>query len=215
MLSFGYNYKISKKSYFYNWFQFGGKLSDVDNSISLTSPYLYRTEIEEDEYEIFELVLDAGQLANDVYLSYHPSEFYQYLLREIDEAKGSYIIGNITKILGKFYIYKDIAKKPPEIDNLPNYHHKPIDIIANLQKISPANRTYLSLYQQIHHTLHSVRDGHLGIVLDNIENKFILSTSGFCLPFKFYIETKDNSPYLIIKPDKECLDKERNKNLIQ
>ena len=117
------------------------------------SPYLYNSKIDIDEYEIYEIILDKNQLDNEIYLTYHPYSYFKYLLKEIDEQTSGYIIGNISSILQKFYIYKDIAKKPPQIKNLENYHHKPIDLINSLSKISIKNRTHLSLYQDINEIL--------------------------------------------------------------
>ena len=103
------------------------------------------------------------------------------------------------------YIYKDIAKNPPQIKNLENYHHKPIDIINSLNNISRKNRTYLGLYQDIHEILSSVRDGHLNIRLTKIENQFNLVQSGFCSSFELYIETRDNVEIVKMKNYTSCI----------
>ena len=169
------------------------------------SPYLYNSKIDFDEYEIYEIILDKNQLDNEIYLTYHPYYYFKYLLKEIDEQTSGYIIGNISSILQKFYIYKDIAKKPLQIKNLENYHHKPIDLINSLSKISIKNRTHLSLYQDINEILNFVRDGHLNILLSKIENKFNLAESAFCSPFELYIETRDNVEIVKMKNNSNCI----------
>jgi len=204
LLELGLNYKISKNNYFYKFLRFTFPYSNKDINLR-ASPYLYNTEIDSDEYEIYEIVLDKNQLTNEIYLTYHPTNYFKYLLKEIDEQKSGYIIGNISSILQKFYIYKDIAKKPPKIKNLENYHHKPIDIINSLNKISRKNRTYLGLYQDIHEILNSVRDGHLNIHLTKIENKYNIAQLVFCSPFELYIETRDNVQIVKMKNFTSCI----------
>ena len=72
---------------------------------------------------------------NDIYLSYNPTSFFKNLYKKVDEEKAQNIIDNIANLLKKFYIYQDISKIPPEIKNLPNYHHEPLDLIDKLKKI--------------------------------------------------------------------------------
>jgi len=212
-LEFGLNYKISKNNYFYNFIMLN--IPYGENAISLpTSPYMYHESIDFDEYEIYEIILDKNQLANEIYLTYHPTYYFKYLLKEIDEESSGYIIGNISSILQKFYIYKDIAKKPPQIKNLENYHHKPIDLIKSLNNISRTNRTYLGLYQDIHKILSFVRDDHLFISLSKIENKFNLIQSSFCSPFKLFIETRDNVEIVKMEKNPNCFDFLSNKDYI-
>jgi len=213
LLELGLIYQISKNNYFYNFYKFNIPY-DKQDFLLLVSPYLYNAEIDNDEYEIYEIVLDKNQLDNDIYLTYNPFDYFQYLLKEIDEKSSEYIIGNISSILQKFYIYKDIAKKPPQIKNLENYHHKPIDLIKSLSKISRKNRTYLGLYQDIHEILTTVRDYHLNIILNKIEDKFDLELTGFCSPFELYIETRDNVEIVKMKSYSYCINFFSNKNYI-
>ena len=206
LLNVGYNHKISKDDYFYNWFNISKKYDDEKGiNIILTSPYLYRTKIDKDEYQILEIVLEKEQLDNDIYLSYNPTYYFEYLLKEIDEKKSEYIIGNMSLLLDKYYVYKDIAKKPPEVENLTDYHHKPIDMIASLKAISTKNQTYLSLYQDIFKVLKSVRDNHLSIRLNKIEDFSVVSAE-LCFPFELYIGNESNVPVVKIRAYQECLD---------
>ena len=118
-LYFGLNHKISKNGYFYSWNNISTSYrASTGASLTINSPYLYRTEMYENESQIFELVLDKQQLDNEIYLTYGPKSFYEHLQKEIDENTSDYIIGNISEIFRKYYIYKDIAKKPPTFDNL-------------------------------------------------------------------------------------------------
>ena len=213
--SFGINNKISKKDYFYNWINLSGLYIDKEYNYKYSLPYLYNTEIGEEEYQIFEIILDDMQLKNDIFLTYNPISYFKYLYKEIDEQKSEYIIGNISSYLKKFYIYKDIAKKPPKIENLENYHHKPIDMLDSLNKISIKNKTHLGLFQDINNILRAVRDEHLDIILTNIEDKINLPSTSFCIPFDFYIETDENdNPKLKMKANFDCLEHYINKNKI-
>ena len=159
----------------------GGKSTNLE----YTPPYLYRINIDKEEYQIFEIILDELQLENDIYLTYNPVSYFKYLYKEINEEKSAYILGNISSYLKKFYIYKDIAKKPPIIKNISNYHHKPIDLIDNINKISTKKQTYLSLYQNINKVIRTVRDNHLNIILTNIEDKVNLASTSFVYLLNF------------------------------
>ena len=214
IFNFGFINKISKNDYFYNWININFNYNNDGLDLFLDLPYLYRSNIDDDEYQIFEIVLDKEQLDNDIYLDYNPIRDFKYLLKEIDETKAEYIIGNISSILNKFYIYKDIAKKPPQIENLDNYHHKPIDLLGDLNSISTKNRTYFSLYQDIKQVLGSIRDDHLSIRIKDVENFKDVSLCGFCSPFKFYINIKEGDEVVKIKSNDFCLNLFTNKNKI-
>lgn len=91
-------------------------------------------------------------------------------------------------------------------------------MINSFKNISTKNKTYLSLYQEIHKILTSVRDPHLNIQLTNIENKVDLHLAHYCLPFQFYIETKTDFnvtiPVMKIKSNINCLEEMPKKKLI-
>ena len=211
-LSFGINNQISKNYYFYNWFIITVSHTEKGFNFIYRPQYLYHTEVNEGEYQLFEIIIDELLLENDIFLSYNPVSYFKYLYKEINEQKSEYIIGNISSYLKKFYIYKDIAKKPPKIENLSNYHHKAIDMIDSMKKISTKNKTYLSLFQDINNILRAVRDDHLDIVLTNVEDKINLPSTSFCIPFEFYIETDtSDTPKLKMKPEYNCLDYYTNK----
>ena len=199
LFEFGYNHKISKNNYFYSWINFSEAYDEKGIDLLITSPYLYRTETDEDEYQIFEIVLNQEQLDNDIYLSYNPTSYYEYLHKPIDEKTCEYIIGNISSILNKYYIYKDIAKNPPEIEGLPNYQHQPIDLLGSLRNITKINRTHFNFYQDIFKVISTVRDGHLSIILKTIENSIDLSSTAFCSPFELYIDNNNVNNISVIK----------------
>ena len=215
ILHVGISNQISKNYYFYHWFDLPVPYTEKGFNYTYKLPYFYDSDIGEEEYQIFEIIINEMELENDVYLTYNPISYFKYLYKEIDECKCEYIIGNISSYLNKFYVYKDIAKKPPEIPNLENYHHKPINMIDSMNKISTKNRTYLGLFQDINDILRAVRDDHLDIVLTNIEDKLNLALTSFCIPFAFYIEIDiNNNPKLKMKEYNDCLNYYPNKNYI-
>ena len=205
-LYFGLNHKISKNGYFYSWNNISTSYrASTGASLTINSPYLYRTEMYENESQIFELVLDKQQLDNDIYLTYGPKSFYEHLQKEIDENTSDYIIGNISEIFRKYYIYKDIAKKPPTFDNLKNYHHEPIDIVESLNGISGKNKTYLNLYQDITQTIYSLRDWHVKVLLSIVDKNYGITSASYCIPFELYIGNNSNVPVVKIKVFPDCL----------
>jgi len=214
--NFGMNNKISKSSYFYNVINYKGKFSKDGITVIYSPPYFYNSEMEDDEYQIFEIYFDEKQLKNDYFLTYNPISIYNYLLKSINKTMSEYIIGNISSILDKFYIYKDIAKKPPIIENLENYHHKPIDLLYELNNIKKNSQTYLSLYQEIDRVLSGLRDGHLNIQLKTVENMINLQTYVLCLPFLFYIQTDINGNQILkMKPYPMILNIITKKELVE
>ena len=215
IINFGINNQISKSYYFYYYFSISIPPTDKGFNYIYKLPYFNNSDMEEDEYQIFEIIINEMELENNILLTYNPVSYFKYLYKEIDEIKSEYIIGNISLYLEKFYVYKDIAKKPPLIENLENYHHKPINMIDSMNKISTKNRTYLGLFQDINSILRAVRDDHLDIVLTNIEDKLNLASTSFCIPFEFLIEIdSNNNTKLKIKAYNDCLNFYSNKNYI-
>ena len=78
------------------------ELGNVCHNLKLARCHYLQHEL---RIRFYEIVLDKNQLANDIYLTYHPTYYFKYLLKEIDEQKIGYIIGNISSILQTFYIY--------------------------------------------------------------------------------------------------------------
>lgn len=208
--TFGFYNKISKKDYYYNFVFLGANFNENGFVFSYNIPYLYNFEMEDDEYQIVQIYLEEKQLENDFLLNYEPKyAIHIYLLKEINEQKSEYIIRNISSILDKFYIYKDIAKKPPIFEGIEDYHHKPIDLINAINNIKTKNQTYLNLYQDIYGVLNSVRDAHLNIQLKTLENNIDISNIGICIPFQLYIEVDGNeNPVVKIKLYDGCLKNE-------
>ena len=100
------------------------------------------------------------------------------------------IISNITELLD-YYIYLDIAKKPPE-----NLNIEPVDLIKELNNIN-TNTNFYDFSQQILKIIFSVKDHHLSVEFDILYNFRYIS------PVKYFIKTENDTNYLCLKLNKE------------
>jgi hypothetical protein len=98
------------------------------------------------------------------------------------------------------YVYTDIAKNPPEIDGIPNYHHRKIDLKAEIEKMKTTNRFFYEFYQELFSILTTVKDLHFKIYSYETPNKIPLKNIFACIPFDFVIkEHKGEYRIFIIK----------------
>jgi len=100
------------------------------------------------------------------------------------------IISNITELLD-YYIYLDIAKKPPE-----NLNIEPVDLIKELNNIN-TNTNFYDFSQQILKIIFSVKDHHLSVEFDILYNFRYIS------PVKYFIKTENDTNYLCLKLNNE------------
>ena len=109
----------------------------------------------------------------------------------IDLKLEEFYCKNIIKYLKELfeiYVYSDIAKKPPEINGHPNYHHEKIDFQERLNNVSPNNRKFYEFYQEIEMIFATVKDPHLKIYADETPNGIKFSEYKAYLPFNFVIK---------------------------
>ena len=109
----------------------------------------------------------------------------------IDLKLEEFYCKNIIKYLKELfeiYVYSDIAKKPPEINGHPNYHHEKIDFQERLNNVSPNNRKFYEFYQEIEMIFATVKDPHLEIYADETPNGIKFSEYKAYLPFNFVIK---------------------------
>lgn len=76
------------------------------------------------------------------------------------------------------YVYTDIAKNPPEIDGIPNYHHRKIDLKAEIKRMKTANRFFYEFYQELFSILATVKDLHFKYIVMKLQKKFHLKFIG-------------------------------------
>ena len=100
------------------------------------------------EFISFSIVLERNP-EQKIYLEYKQTCLLDKIYdEEMSEENCTKIINNLKDLL-EIYVYTDIAKNPPIIKNYTNYHHKPIDLKAELDKISKSNRKFYEFYQEI------------------------------------------------------------------
>jgi hypothetical protein len=119
------------------------------------------------ENELFSFVINIEKNENQiVYLNYEQLSEIDELMDEIlEDSYCANIIKNLKDIF-EIYVFSDIAKSPPEIDGISDYHHEKIDFQQRFSSVSTKNRKFYEFYQEIELILATVRDGHLNIVAE-------------------------------------------------
>ena len=149
--------------------------------------------------EFFSFVINIEKNENQkVYLDYKQSSEIEELMEEnLEESYCQTIIKNLKDIFD-IYVFSDIAKSPPEIDGISDYHHEKIDFQQRFSSVSTKNRKFYEFYQEIELILATVRDGHLNIVAEETPLLTKISQYYVVLPFnykiissKIYIEMND------------------------
>ena len=144
----------------------------------------------ENEFLSFNILLKKEK-NQEIYLEYHQFSLLDKVYdEEISEEYCTDIIKNLKDVF-EIYVYSDIAKNPPIIENEPNYHHKPINFQEELDKISIHNRKFYEFYQEIQKILTSTRDLHFSIVAHKTPKGIPFAYYEASLPFNFEIR-KDN-----------------------
>ena len=140
------------------------------------------------ENELFSFVINIEKNENQiVYLNYEQLSEIDELMDEIlEDSYCENIIKNLKDIF-EIYVFSDIAKNPPEIEGIDNYHHEKIDFQKRLSAVSTKNRKFYEFYQEIELIMATVRDGHLGIIAK--ETPFLTKISQYyvTLPFSYKI----------------------------
>ena len=150
----------------------------------------------QNEFISFAVVLERKP-EQKIYLEYKQTCILDKIYdEEMSEENCTKIINNLKDIL-EIYVYTDIAKNPPDIENYPNYHHKPIDLKAELDKVSKTNRKFYEFYQEIEKILTSTRDLHFNIYAHQTPKGIKFGQYFFALPFDFEIRKDKNDKYRI------------------
>ena len=67
----------------------------------------------------------------------------------MDEKLDKSYCENVIKYLNEIfdlYIFTDIAKNPPNIEGIPNYHHRKIDVQKELSEVKTEGRFFYEFY---------------------------------------------------------------------
>ena len=130
---------------------------------------------------------------------------YETLINEIvTEEYCNYIIGNLTSLIEKGYIYNDYHKDPNQPDGLPNYFTK-VDLVDELNNIEKKNRTFFEFYIEIEKILEKTGDAHFSIYAIKTPNSFRINDYYYCIPFKYEIkENEEVKAQIVLKYIEAC-----------
>ena len=205
--NFSLSYGFSNISNYYYYSRYNTKINAVlsktsyRGSVSLIGAF-QNINLSEGEFLSFTIMLERS--ANQIiYLNYYQFSSLDKLYdEEISEEYCTKIIDNLKNIF-EIYVYTDIAQNPPEIPGYPNYHHKPINLKTELDKVSKVNRKFYEFYQDIQKILTSTKDLHFGIYTFKTPKGIQFSKYFAYLPFNFEVRKIDNGQYKIfIKKNK-------------
>ena len=115
---------------------------------------------------------------------------------EMEPEKCEKIIKAIQEAL-EAYVFLDIAQNPPEIE-IPNYHHRKINLIEEIGNMSKENRKFYEFYQEIKAILSVVRDGHFSIRGIETPKGIQFFEYYVFLPFKYIIKEYNGEQRLFI-----------------
>ena len=206
--SFSYGFSIDN-NYFYNSdsnnfiSSYKGK-DNYSNSLKLYSIFK-NINLIKNEYFSFVIKINKSNLEQKINLHYYRSS-EKIINSLLNEKLSPYYCSNIISYLQDItdtYIYSDIAQAPPEIPNIPNYHHEKINLKTELGKIETSNRNFYEFYQDIQLVLNHVKDLHFNIFAIETPKKIKISQIFAFLPFNFKIEKYNNGEYRIFIEENE------------
>ena len=135
---------------------------------------------------------------------------YQELINEkVTDEYCKDIISNAIGIIKEAYVFKDFLKKPIQPKGLGDYFPD-VDLIQELEMVNTTNRTFYDFYRDFQKVIWKARDGHFRIYGSKSPNGFDITSSYFCIPYKYYIHeifgenNKTNETYLSIEPIDSC-----------
>ena len=134
-----------------------------------------------DEYFYMMFIFDENNI-EQIYLNKTEQFNIDIFNVEINNDKSEIIMNNIIKLIEEGYIYNDIIKNPPNIEN-----YGKVDLISELKKVETNNRKYLDFYRDIRKIMSKVKDVHFNILPKKSPNNYELDNLELCLPFSFYI----------------------------
>ena len=97
------------------------------------------------------------------------------------------------------YIFTDIAKNPPTIKNIDNYHHRKIDIKKELSSIKTDNRYFYEFYQEVMTIITTVKDYHLKVYASRTPKGIPFVQYEVFIPFNFIIKQDENKEFKELK----------------
>ena len=200
--NYSLSYGLSNNSHYYYYSQNNTKISskffegyNYIGYVELMGVFRNKSLLQ-NEFISFAIVLERKP-GQKIYLEYKQTCLIDKIYdEEMSEENCTKIINNLKDLLD-IYVYIDIAKNPPNIENYPNYHHRPIDLKAELDKVSKSNRKFYEFYQEIEKILTSTRDLHFNIYAHQTPKGIQFGQYFVTLPFNFYIRKDKNDTHRI------------------
>ena len=191
--NYSLSYGLSNNSHYYYYSQNNTKISskffegyNYIGYVELMGVFRNKSLLQ-NEFISFAIVLERKPGQN-IYLEYKQTCLLDKIYdEEMSEENCTKIINNLKDLLD-IYVYIDIAKNPPNIENYPNYHHRPIDLKAELDKVSKSNRKFYEFYQEIEKILTSTRDLHFNIYAHQTPKGIKFGQYFVALPFNFILK---------------------------
>ena len=183
-------------------------------TFKLNVPYKNISLIEK-EFFSFTVKVDISD-GQKLFLDYWQESLISPIL---DEKMEKSDCENIIKYLVQMYdlyIFTDIAKNPPTIKNIDNYHHRKIDIKKELSSIKIDNRYFYEFYQEVMTIITTVKDYHLKIYASKTPKGIPFNQYQVSLPFNFIIKKDKNKEFKLfieLNDEYKTYDEETQKNL--
>ena len=192
-LSFG----LSNNQNYYYSSSSNNKIISQKKEEKLTYLSLFKNkELLNDEFLSITINFEKAE-NQDIFLSYNQfSELDELMNEEMEPEKCEKIIKAIQEAL-EAYVFLDIAQNPPEIE-IPNYHHRKINLIEEIGNMSKENRKFYEFYQEIKAILSVVRDGHFSIRGIETPKGIQFFEYYVFLPFKYIIKEYNGEQRLFI-----------------
>ena len=200
--NYSLSYGLSNNSHYYYYSKNNPKINsqfykEVNYSGYVELRSLFRNKnLLNNEFISFTIILERKP-RQKIYLEYKQTCSLDKIYdEEISEENCTKIINNLKDLL-EIYVYSDIAKNPPDIENYPNYHHRPIDLKAELEKVSKTNRKFYEFYQEIQKILKATKDLHFNIYAHQTPKGIQFGQYFATLPFNFEIRKDKNNKHRI------------------
>ena len=196
--NFSFSYGFSNdQNYFYNNIipsMTPIRHDDYSYGYLLLVPYKDISFLTKDEFLSFTLKVEK-ELDQDVFISYRQISLFSALL---DEKLDKAYCENVTNYLNELfdlYIFTDIAKNPPNVEGIENYHHKKIDIKRELSNVKTENRYFYEFYQEVMTIISTLKDLHLSLYAEYTPKKIPFIQYQVHLPFNFVIKQDTNEKF--------------------
>ena len=151
----------------------------------------------EGEFLFFTVKIEKEQ-DQDIFIDYKQTSPISSLLDEkLEQSYCENIIKNLIEMFD-LYIFTDIAKNPPNIEGIPNYYHRKIDIQKELSEVKTEGRFFYEFYQEVMSIINTLKDFHLVLYAKYTPKGIPIIQYQIALPFNLYIKQEDLKLYIKI-----------------